>query len=109
MDKFGEWKHVNQVSNWGDGGTAEWTVQVFQPGYYYLDLVYNGQDRLVWKTTTDEGIIVQNQQAATEKYAQYPMGILEFKSSGVRRITVSLVDGDPDSTSLKALIIRPIQ
>jgi hypothetical protein len=28
----------------------------------------------------DEGIMVQNQQAATEKYRNYPMWILEFKN-----------------------------
>ena len=90
-------------------GNAKWIVDVFKPGYYYLELNYKGEDRLVWKTTTDEGIIVQNQQAATEKYCPYPMGIIEFKTAGKHIINVSLVEGDPDSSSLKALTIKPIQ
>lgn len=38
MEKFGEWIHVNQISNWKEEGQAEWTVAVFEPDYYYLDL-----------------------------------------------------------------------
>jgi alpha-L-fucosidase len=109
MEKFGEWKHVNQISNWGDNSKAEWTVEVFEPGYYYLDLIYKGDGRLVWKTITDENIMVQNQQAATEKYQQYSMGILEFKTSGKHTISVSLVEGNPETSGLKSVIIRTIK
>jgi alpha-L-fucosidase len=108
MEKFGEWKHVTQVSKWGKNSKAEWTIEVYEPGYYYLDLIYNGEDRLVWKTKTDEGIMVQNQQAATEKYQQYNMGILEFKTAGKHTVSVSLVEGNPDTSSLKSVIIKPI-
>lgn len=109
MEKFGEWKHVNQVTDWDINGKVTWTVNVQEPGYYYLDLNYKGEDRLVWKTMTDEGIIVQNQQAATEKYQYYNMGILEFKTSGKHTITVSLVEGNPKTSSLKAILIKPIK
>jgi alpha-L-fucosidase len=108
MEKFGEWKHVNQVSSWQDNSKVQWVVDVFEPGYYYLDLRYKGVDRLVWKTTTDEGIMVQNQQAATEKFQNYNMGILEFKEAGTHTLTVSLVEGDPKTSSLEAIVIRPI-
>ena len=40
MEKFGEWKHVNQISKWEENSKTEWIVEVFEPGYYYLDLVY---------------------------------------------------------------------
>lgn len=108
MEKFGEWKHVNQISKWRENSVAEWTVEVFEPGYYYLDLIYKGEDRLVWKTKTDEGIMVQNQQAATEKYQQYQMGILEFKTGGKHAISVSLIEGNPETSSLKSVVIKPI-
>jgi alpha-L-fucosidase len=109
MEKFGEWKKTMQVSKWEEKGKAEWTVEVLEPGYYYLDLNYKGEGRLVWRTTTDEGIIVQNQQAATEKYQSYPMGILEFKTAGLHTISVSLVEGDPTTSSLKAIVVNPIK
>ncbi len=108
MEKFGEWKHVNQVSQWGENSHAQWTVEVFEPGYYYLDLRYKGEGKLVWKTLTDEGIKVQNQQAATEKFQYYPMGIIEFKSGGKHSILVSLVDGNRETSSLEAVRVRPI-
>jgi alpha-L-fucosidase len=108
MEKFGEWKHVNQISNWKKDGQVVWTVDVFKPDYYYLDLKYSGEGRLVWKTVTDEGVLVQNQQAATEKYQSYPMGILQFKKAGKHTITVSLVEGDPTTSSLESIIIKPV-
>ncbi len=108
MEKFGEWKHIKQVSQWDENGKTDWNIEVFEPGYYYLELRYRGEGRLVWKTETDEGIMVQNQQAATEKYQFYPMGILEFKEAGTRTVSVSLVEGDPESSSLESILIRPI-
>jgi alpha-L-fucosidase len=107
MEKFGEWKHVNQISKWNESSKAIWTVDVFKPGYYYLDLRYKGEGRLVWKTVTDEGIMVQNQQPATDKYVDYPMGILEFKTAGKHTITVNLVEGNPATSSLESLKIFP--
>ncbi|WP_066217746.1 alpha-L-fucosidase [Formosa haliotis] len=109
MEKFGEWKKTTQVSNWKKSGVAKFEVNVLEPGYYYLDLEYTGEGRLVWKTTTDEGIMVQNEQAATGKYQAYPMGILEFKTAGQHTISVSLVSKDQEESSLKSIIIKPIQ
>ncbi len=109
MEKFGEWKHVNQISKWEENSKADWTVEVFEPGYYYLDLNYKGEGRLVWETITDEGEMVQNQQAATEKYQYYPMGIIEFKTAGKHTLSVSLVEGNPETSSLKSAVIKPIK
>ncbi|WP_218759022.1 alpha-L-fucosidase [Polaribacter sp. AHE13PA] len=109
MEKFGEWKHADQVSDWKENGTITWNIDVKEAGYYYLDLSYAGKERLVWKTVTDEGVTVQNQQAATEKYVFYSMGILEFKTPGLHTITTSLVEGDKKTSSLKSLKLRPIK
>ncbi|KHJ39436.1 alpha-L-fucosidase [Pedobacter glucosidilyticus] len=108
MEKFGEWKHAEQVSKWQPDGKVTWTLNVQTAGYYYLDLTYRGKGKLVWKTETDEGIILQNQQAATEKYNNYRMGIIEFKKPGKHTITVSLVEGDPQTASLEGAEISPI-
>jgi alpha-L-fucosidase len=108
MEKFGEWKHANQVSNWEKDGEVTWEVNVQKPGYYYLDVEHKGDDRLVWKTTTDEGVMVQNQQAATDKYDYRRMGIIEFKTPGNHIIKTSLVEGNPKTSSLKSIVFRPI-
>ena len=50
-----------KLVNWKKNATVCWEVNVQQPGYYYLDLEYKGDGRLVWKTSTDENIKVQNQ------------------------------------------------
>jgi alpha-L-fucosidase len=109
MEKFGEWKHVHQINKWHKNSTAAWTVDVFEPGYYYLELRYRGTGRVVWKTVTDEDVLVQNQQAATEKYQNYPMGLLQFKTAGEHTITVSLQDGDFETASLESVLIKPIE
>lgn len=108
MEKFGEWKHIKTVSTWQDNSKVQWEVDVYEPGYYYLELRYKGDERLVWKTTTDEGIVVQNQQPATEKFQNYNMGILEFKKAGTHMLSVSLVEGDPETSSLEAILLSPI-
>jgi alpha-L-fucosidase len=51
---------------------------------------------------------VQNQQAATEKYHNYPMGILQFKKTGKHVINVSLIEGDPETSSLESVYIYPV-
>ena len=73
-----------------------------------MELCYSGEGRLVWKTTTDEEVMIQNQQAATEKYVYYPMGIMEFKTAGKHSISTSLVEGDKNTSSLKSLVLKPI-
>jgi len=108
MEKFDEWKHANQASNWEKNGEVTWEINVQKPGYYYLDVEHKGDGRLVWKTTTDEGVMVQNQQAATNKYDYRRMGIIEFKTSGNHIIKTSLVEGNPKTSSLKSIVFRPI-
>jgi len=108
MEKFGEWKHANQVGDWKENGQVTWNVNVKEAGHYYVDLAYKGEDRLVWKVSTDENVTVQNQQAATEKYANYNMGILEFKTPGNHTITVKLIEGDKKTSSLKSILLKPI-
>jgi len=110
MGKFGEWKHVTQVGDWKDGGSATWEVDVAQPGAYHLELSYRGEgDRLVWSITTDEGAKLQNQQASTTGYHAYPFGLLNFKKPGKHKITVSLVDGGSKKISLKSIKLIPAQ
>lgn len=106
MEKFGEWKHANQVSAWENDGKVVWKINVQKEGKYTISLGYKGEDKLVWNITTDEGSVLQNQQAATIKYQQYPMGIIEFKKAGYHTISVSLVEGDHKSSSLESIKIN---
>lgn len=104
MEKFGEWKHLTQVAKWKPEGVARWTVNVLEPGPYQVNLVYRGQagekSKTVWRITTDEGALIQNQQSVTTQYQPYPMGVLEFKTPGEHTLEVSLVSGDPNVSSL---------
>ena len=103
MEKFGEWKFANQVSEWQPGGWATWTVDVAEPGDYRVELTYRGEGRLVWRIETDEGVQVQNQQNSSPVYHAYPFGLLTLKKPGRHTIAVSLVTGAPEKASLTAL------
>ena len=109
MEKFGEWKHANQVSDWQAGGRAVWTVDVAEAGDYRLALTYKGEGRLVWRIETDEGVKLQNQQTSTPVFHAFPFGLLTFKAPGRRTIAVSLVDGPRDKASLTALRLSPAE
>jgi alpha-L-fucosidase len=109
MEKFGEWKFATQVSKWQPTGKAVWTVDVCEPGDYRLELIYKGEGRPVWRIETDEGVSLQNQQAASTIYHAQPFGLLTFKQPGKHTIAVSLVDGARDKTSLEAIRLSPAE
>lgn len=108
MEKFGEWKHVTQVNEWKENGTATWEVDVPAAGDYHLALTYRGKNRAVWAVETDEGAFIQNQQPATSGYHANPLGILTIKEPGKHTVTVRLVVGDRALTSLKSLSLSPV-
>lgn len=108
MEKFGEWKHKGQVSRWEKDGKATWEVDVLEPGFYQVGLSYRGEDRLVWKIESDEGESIQNQQPATLKYAEYPLGVIKFNSAGKHSLSVMLVEGNRETSSLASVHLHPI-
>jgi len=103
MEKFGEWKFATQAGNWTTNGAAAWTVDVLEPGFYKTSLTYKGEGRVVWSIETDEGVRLQNQQGSGPVYHTWPFGLLEFKTSGRHKVTVSLVDGNREKASLETL------
>ena len=107
MEKFGEWKFATQVANWGHTGTARWIVDVHQPGYYHVSLRYKGVATAVWRVQAADQLL-ENRQPATAQYQLYPMGMIQFKTSGRHEIVVSLLDADRVQTSLQAMEISPV-
>lgn len=108
MGKFGEWKTAYAVDSWGDGTSVTWTVDVFSPGYYSVDLCYAGDSRLVWNVSNDEGDAVQNQQDASHIYASHPIGWMKFERPGRHTVTVRLLDGDKSKASLTGISFAPV-
>ena len=108
MEKFGEWKHVVQVTGWHEGGTAVWEVDVMAPGDYQVDLTYAGEGRLVWGLQVEGGQAIRNQQNASHNYQRFPIGWLRFPKPGRYRVQVSCLDGNRKTASLKSIRFRPI-
>ncbi|MGD7654260.1 MAG: alpha-L-fucosidase [Verrucomicrobiales bacterium] len=96
MEKFGEWKHVDQVCDWTAEGSAAWEVEVLVPGDYAVDLKYSGKPRVVWKVAVDGGEVIQNQQNASPNYQTFPIGWLNFPKAGRYTVKVSCVEGSPE-------------
>lgn len=107
MEKFGEWKHVDRLTNWEENGTAIWTVNVAKPGYYQASLKYTGIGRLVWNIDNGEHFN-QNEQSSSSVYTWYPIGWLHFSKPGTYKISVSLKDGERSKTSLSDLKLQPV-
>ena len=108
MEKFGEWKHLDQVSAWKEGASATWQVEVLVEGDYQVGLSYSGQGRLVWEIAVTDGETIRNQQAASQIYQHHPMGWLNFPIPGRYTINVRLLEGDGDTSSLSAIHFSPV-
>lgn len=109
MEKFGEWKHVEQVYDWQDGASATWTVDVLVPGDYQVDLKYSGEDRLVWQVAVVDGQKIRNQQSASHIYQTHPMGWLNFPEAGRYQIEVSCLEDAAKTASLSEIHFTPLQ
>lgn len=121
MEKFGEWHHLTQISDWKATSRATWTVNVAEPGHYQVDLTYLGEGsqsvdfdyktgvnysdagRLVWRIETDEGARMHNQQNSASVYHTYPFGLITFAKAGTHTITVSFVEGNGAKASLASV------
>lgn len=108
MEKFGEWKHIEQAQDWTPSAKVTWEVDVMKAGYYQVDLNYAGQDRMVWRVETAEGYLVQNQQNSSHIYSFFQMGLLKFDKPGIHKVDVSFVEGDFETASLKQIKFTPI-
>nr|WP_162024492.1 MULTISPECIES: alpha-L-fucosidase [unclassified Lentimonas] len=107
MEKFGEWKHVKQVSDWNQGkGVATWTVDVLVPGDYLVDLTYTGEGRLVWQVEVEGGERIRNQLSASSIYHAQPVGLLNFPKEGRYQVNVSCLEDAAKSASLSTITFR---
>lgn len=108
MEKFGEWKHVNQISKWQPDGSATWEVNVLKPGNYLVDLSYAGESRLVWTVAVEGGGTIQNQQNASHNYQSFPIGWVNFPTPGKYQVSVGCIEGNTATASLKSIAFTSI-
>lgn len=108
MEKFGEWKHISQAQDWTATSKVSWEVEVMEPGYYQVDLNYAGNGRLVWRVENEEGDKLQNEQNSSAVYSYFEMGLLKFEKAGKHTVSVTIVDGEKESASLKEIKFIPL-
>jgi alpha-L-fucosidase len=108
MEKFGEWKSVVRVHHWQPNGKATWEVNVLEPGDYCVHLTYSGEGRLVWGVDIEGGQHIQNQQNSSHNYQEFPIGWIEFPKPGRYQVSVSCLEGNMETASLKAIRFAPI-
>ena len=108
MEKFGEWKHIVRVTDWQPEGKATWEVDFLEPGDYQVDLTYAGEGRLVWQVAVEGDQVIRNQQNSSHNYQRFQMGWLKFPKAGRYRVSVSCLEGNTSSASLKAIHFKRI-
>jgi len=108
MEKFGEWKHIDQVSDWNEKSSVSWDFEVKTPGRYLVKLTFSGNGHKVWSIETGEGAKIQNRQNSCGIYNTLPIGWIKFEKAGKQTITVRMPEGDRENTSLASIIIEPI-
>ncbi|NDP21059.1 MAG: alpha-L-fucosidase [Paludibacter sp.] len=109
MEKFGEWKTLNQITKWSSDAKATWDFETFRSGYYKIDISYTGVGKIVWKVRTDEGEEIQNQQNSSHIYSSFPIGWIKINKPGKHNITVTLEDGNRESASVNGIKITPVE
>jgi alpha-L-fucosidase len=108
MEKFGEWKSIHHVHNW-NSGRAVFDMDVFEAGDYNVHLSYSGTGRLVWQVEVLGGESIRNQQNSSHNYQEFPVGWINFPEPGKYKIAVSCLEGDCESSSLRAIRLLPVQ
>ncbi|WP_442506829.1 alpha-L-fucosidase [Novipirellula sp. SH528] len=103
MEKFGEWKGIIHAHGFEGGGKASWEIDVNEPGDYNVELTYSGEGRLVWSVAIEGGEKIQNQQNSSHNYQSFPIGWIHFPEPGRYTVSVSCIDGDVESASLKSI------
>ncbi len=109
MEKFGEWKHIEQAQDWTDASKVTWEVDIMQPGSYQIDLNYAADGKTVWRMDSSEGDWVQNQQNGSHVYKYYEMGLMKFNKAGKHKVSVSFVEGNAEQASLKEIRFTPLE
>ncbi|MGM9804554.1 MAG: alpha-L-fucosidase [Muribaculaceae bacterium] len=93
MEKFGEWKHVYCVNNLNQGGNITWKVNVKAPGVFQVSVNARGNGRAVWRLTTDEDKMVQNQQSVSSIFSARDLGWIEITTPGTHTLTLTMPEG----------------
>ena len=73
-----------------------------------ITLKYAGTERTVWKVSLDDKRFIQNQQNASHVYHAYDIGWLKIDEAGKHTISVSLLEGDFENTSLESMKIHKV-
>ncbi|MDR1810957.1 MAG: alpha-L-fucosidase [Prevotella sp.] len=109
MEKFGEWKHQYQISDWTPQSSASWEFNVKDAGYYMVELTYAGVGRKVWEVETGEGCKIRNQQNSSSIQHTQPIGWIKFDKAGKQTLRVSMPEKEWDNTVLSSVTITPVK
>jgi alpha-L-fucosidase len=124
MEKFGEWKHSDNLSGWSSvNDSAQWEVYVLKPGQYTVAIEYfcdqkasgfewainSGNDNISFVTYYSGYAPTENTQLGQGtrlRYMNLELGPLVFKS-GIQTLTLSprsILDGE---IGIKRIILTP--
>jgi alpha-L-fucosidase len=109
MEKFGEWKRKQQLSDWHENTSLTWEFDIKTSGRYFIELTASGSGPVVWNIKTDEGHEIQNRQNTSTIYHTQPIGWIVFDKAGKHTVTVRIPEGERANVSLAAIKITPFK
>lgn len=109
MDKFGEWKYIDLLSEFTQDSWFDWTVDVPKAGYYDVELQYKGDDFVQWQMELDGKPLVINNQKATNAYDWHRLGWMEITDPGRHCVCIRTVGGDYESADVTAIRFTPVK
>lgn len=107
MEKFGEWKHTQCVSDLHRGGSISWTIDVVKPVTLQVGIRGRGTGPGVWRLTTDSGTTLQNRQRVAALFAVRPLGWLSL-APGRHTLTLTMPEGASAPSDVASLSLVPV-
>ena len=124
MEKHGDWKHAQSITNWSsDKSQASWVINVKRPGTYFVDFDYNAFNKASgneWDVFTEEGPKLrffslettgaEKTSGVRYRFLNVRAGTFTFTKAGRQTLTVKAASKPKsDGMQLQALRIIPVE
>lgn len=123
MEKFGEWKHSQNISDWDSESQASWTINVKTSGKYFIDFEYNAfieSSGNEWDVFTENSSVLrfyslettgaEKERRARHRFRTVRAGVINIKEAGPQTITVKAAsEPKGDGMQLQSLRIVPVK
>lgn len=109
MEKFGEWKFKTVLCDFTDESWMDWTADILEPGFYNVELEYEGEGPVFWQLEDNNEPVIINSQQAGNGYHWHRLGWVEVKEAGQHCFCVRAIGGDRAKVKVSAIRFTPVK